>query len=68
MSYSKETNRAAQEAYHEARACGHTKEDARSLRDNWKTSNSSSSSTNNDDDDDTIISSYKSYDQDCIDD
>ena len=68
MSYSKETDRAAQEAYHEARAFGHTKEEARSLRDNWKVSNSSSSTNDTDDDDDYTIISSKSYDQDCIDD
>jgi len=52
MAYSKETRRAAQEAYHEARAFGHTKEEARALRDNWKLTKSVSSSVENDDDDD----------------
>jgi hypothetical protein len=34
----KETSRASQDAYHEARSNGHTKEDSRSIRDNWKSS------------------------------
>jgi hypothetical protein len=34
----KETNRASQNAYHEAREFGHTKEDSRVIRDNWKSS------------------------------
>ncbi len=36
MAYSKETKKAAQDAYHEARKFGHTKEEARQIRDNWK--------------------------------
>jgi hypothetical protein len=67
MSYPKETKRAAQDAYHEARAFGHTKEEARGLRDNWKPS-PSSSGWSDDDDDDIIWSSNEPYDQDCIDD
>ena len=42
MAYPKETKRAAQDAYHEARKFGHTKEDARKIRDNWKNSKSTS--------------------------
>jgi len=69
MSYSKETKQAAQYAYHEARAFGHTKEEARQIRDNWKPSKPSSSGWCSDDDDDDIIwSSNEPYDQDCIDD
>lgn len=34
----KETKKAAQDAYHEARAFGHTKEEAKQIRDNWKPS------------------------------
>jgi len=34
----KETNRASQNAYHESRELGHTKEDSRTIRDNWKPS------------------------------
>ena len=69
MSYSKETKQAAQYAYHEARAFGHTKEEARQIRDNWKPSKTSSSGWCSDDDDDDIIwSSNEPYDQDCIDD
>lgn len=51
MSYSRETKRAAQDAYHDARAFGHTKEEARSLRDNWKSSRDINSSWSDDDDD-----------------
>ena len=51
MSYSRETKRAAQDAYHEARAFGHTKEEARMLRDNWKPPTPSNISCDNDDDD-----------------
>jgi len=50
MSYLRETRRAAQEAYHEARAFGHTKEEARTLRDNWKPSKSVSTQVDDDDD------------------
>jgi hypothetical protein len=67
MSYSKETNKAAQDSYHKARAIGHTKKEARSIRDNWKTNNSHNS---NDDDDDVSWYSidYDDYgtDKDCI--
>ena len=38
MPYKKETKKAMQDAYHEARAFGHTKEEARKIRDNWKVS------------------------------
>jgi hypothetical protein len=51
MAYSKETRRAAQETYHEARAFGHTKEEARGLRDNWKATKSVSASADDDEDD-----------------
>ena len=69
MSYPKETKRAAQDAYHEARKFGHTKEDARKIRDNWK----NSKSVSHDEDDDDIYwtqtdQKYISYEQDCIDD
>ena len=40
---SKETKNEGQKAYHEARALGHTKSDARMIRENWKSSSSSSS-------------------------
>jgi hypothetical protein len=70
MSYSSETKKAAQDAYHDARACGHTKEEARGIRDNWKTSKPSGGnwSSNDDDYDDIIWETIESYDQDCIDD
>ena len=68
MIYSKETNREAQKTYHEARAFGHTKEEARSLRDNLKTPKPSKSTQNVDVDDDIIWTPCESYDQDCIDD
>lgn len=62
-----ETNKAAQDAYHEARSVGHTKEEARGLRDNWYVTTPSSGRSYSDDDD---YSSYSSepYDQDCSDD
>lgn len=67
MAYPKETKRAAQDAYHEARKFGHTKEDARKIRDNWK----NSKSTGDDQDDDDICwtqtgQKYISYEQDLI--
>jgi hypothetical protein len=52
MSYSKQNKEAGQSAYHEARKFGHTKEEARGIRDNWKPSSSRSSSSSDDDDDD----------------
>lgn len=69
MAYPKETKRAAQDAYHEARKFGHIKEDARKIRDNWK----NSKSTSHDEEDDDIFwtqtgQKYISYEQDCIDD
>lgn len=66
MAYSKETRKAAQDAYHEARAFGHTKEEARSLRDNWKPSKPTHNSSSNDDDDDYYEdnSDYDSADYD----
>ena len=69
MAYPKETKRAAQDAYHEARKFGHTKEEAAKIRDNWK----NSKSTSDDQDDDDIYwtqtdQKYISYEQDCIDD
>lgn len=36
--YKKETKKAMQDAYHESRSHGHTKEEARKIRDNWKVS------------------------------
>lgn len=69
MVYTKETKRAAQDAYHEARKFGHTKEDARKIRDNWKPSGVSSEVI--DDDEDICWETgqkYISYEQDCIDD
>jgi hypothetical protein len=47
----RETKKAAQDAYHEARAFGHTKEEARQIRDNWKPSGRTTSSSDDDDDD-----------------
>ena len=54
--YPRETKAAAQSAYLEARSVGHTKEEARSIRDNWKTKSSNSNSSSDDDDDDYISS------------
>jgi len=69
MSYSKETKQAAQDAYHEARAFGHTKEEARQIRDNWKPSKPSTSNIDYDSGDDYIsYSPWEPYDRDCIDD
>lgn len=51
MAYSKETKKASQDSYHEARAFGHTKEEARSIRDNWKGSNTSSNISDSESDD-----------------
>lgn len=47
----KETKKASQDAYHEARAFGHTKEEARQIRDNWKPSGRTTSSSDDDDED-----------------
>ena len=58
----KETKKAAQDAYHEARAFGHTKEEARQIRDNWKPSGRTTSSSDDDDED-----YYYSDDSDDID-
>jgi hypothetical protein len=58
MSYPRETKIAAQDAYHEARAFGHTKEEARGLRDNWKSPEGGNSSWSDDDDDDYIGGDY----------
>lgn len=48
----RETRKAMQDSYLEARSQGHTKEEARGIRDNWKPSKISSSNSSNDDDDD----------------
>jgi hypothetical protein len=66
MSYSRETKQAAQDAYHEARAFGHTKEEARQIRDNWKSPKTSSSC--NCDDEYISYTPWEPYDRDCIDD
>lgn len=58
----KETKKASQDAYHEARAFGHTKEEAKQIRDNWKPSKPSNSS--NDDDDDYYYYSDNDGDDD----
>jgi len=70
MAYTKETKQASQDAYHEARALGHTKEESRKIRDNWKSSNTSRSTSNGDDidGDDWSWESSEPYSQDCIDD
>lgn len=67
MTYTKETKKAAQDAYHEARKFGHTKEDARKIRDNWKHSGVSSEVIDDDDICWTHNPKYFSYEQDCID-
>lgn len=46
---SKESKNEGQKSYHEARANGHTKSDARLIRDNWKSSSKSSSDDYNND-------------------
>ena len=66
MAYPKETKRAAQQAYHEARAFGHSKEEARQIRDNWKTPTTISS--NQEDEDHCYIEDSEPYSRDCIDD
>ena len=56
--YKKETKKAMQDAYHEARSHGHTKEEARKIRDNWKVSKPKPDLNISDDEDDdfyTII-------------
>jgi hypothetical protein len=58
----KETKKASQDAYHEARAFGHTKEEARQIRDNWKPSGRTTSSSDDDDED-----YYSDDDEDGID-
>jgi hypothetical protein len=50
--FPKETKAAAQSAYLSARSEGHTKEEARSIRDNWKSSSSSTFGTTSGDEDD----------------
>ncbi len=50
MAYPKENKKASQDAYRETRKFGHTKEEARSLRDNWKPGKTSNNNVNNDDD------------------
>jgi len=67
MSYLRETKRAAQDAYHEARAFGHTKEEARGIRDNWKPSTPSNSSWGEDEDDNYYVESYYEDDEYGID-
>ena len=66
MAYNKETKQAGQDAYHEARAFGHTKEESQSIRDNWKTSNSRKNFGC--DSDEYYMSSPEPYSQDCCDD
>lgn len=61
----RETKKAAQDAYHEARAFGHTKEEARQIRDNWKPSGRTTSSSDDDDDEDYYY--YSDEDSDDID-
>ena len=61
----RETKKAAQDAYHEARAFGHTKEEARQIRDNWKPSGRTTSSSDDDDDEDYYY--YSDEDSDGID-
>ena len=64
----KETKRAAQSAYREARAFGHSKQEAQSIRDNWKSSPRTSSTSSSDDDDDEYYTEYSSGDDhDCVD-
>lgn len=60
----KETKKASQDAYHEARAFGHTKEEAKQIRDNWKPSKPSHSSNDDDDDDDYYYYSDNDGDDD----
>ena len=66
MAYKTETDRAAQNAYHEARSVGHSKEEARSIRDNWYTPANNGGNSSSDDDD---YDDYdEPYDEDSIDD
>lgn len=62
----KETKKAAQDAYHEARSIGHTKEEARQIRDNWKPSKRTISISDDDDDDyyidDEVDPDFDDYD------
>lgn len=51
MAFPRENKKASQDAYREARKFGHTKEEARSLRDNWKPGKKTPSSNGNDNDD-----------------
>jgi hypothetical protein len=55
------SNKEGQNAYHEARSIGHTKSDARMIRNNWKSSSSSSDDDNNDND--SWVSNSSSYDK-----
>lgn len=64
MAFKRETDRAAQHAYHEARRVGHSKEEARSIRDNWYTpANNGGNSSSDDDDDDYYDDDYDDYDE-----
>jgi len=56
----RQSKKASQDSYHEARSNGHTKEDARMIRDNWK---SSKRSNDEDDNDDHWVNMSDSYDQ-----
>lgn len=66
MAYNEETKKAAQNAYHEARKFGHSKEEARSLRNNWRNGGYSHSNTN--DEDYGYNTWNEPYDRDTIDD
>ena len=61
----RETKKAAQDAYHEARAFGHTKEEAKQIRDNWKPSGRTTSIPDDDGDEDYYY--YSDEDSDGID-
>jgi hypothetical protein len=54
------SSKEGQNAYHEARSMGHTKSDARMIRDNWK---SSSASSDENESDDGWYSSSNDYDK-----
>lgn len=57
----RDTKKAAQDSYHEARSHGHTKEEARKIRDNWKPSKTSYQ--DDDEDEDEWVTTYSAYDE-----